>query len=127
MNAVLRLTIRRLLLTYRVVLSPDHGLIRHLRRGRRFCGLTPTCSTIAVGALDTAPSGTAWIHQVAGRLAACHRSSGLVADEDDADHDRSRKHENSDRSEHGPRRDESPLSGPITSQQVDGAEDQPKR
>lgn len=77
----LRRLLRLSVATYRIVLSPDHGILRPLRGERQFCSTTPTCSTVALEALGNEQCSLRQAVAAIGRqLLRCHRSSRQPCD-----------------------------------------------
>jgi putative component of membrane protein insertase Oxa1/YidC/SpoIIIJ protein YidD len=64
-----------LVIVYRVALSPDHGALAALRRGRPFCGAEPTCSTKALLELRRDQPLRSAGAAIGGHMLACHRAA----------------------------------------------------
>ena len=63
-----------MVIVYRHTLSPDHGALARLRRGRPFCVLEPTCSTRALAELRRDQTLRAASVAIVGHMVACHRA-----------------------------------------------------
>lgn len=64
-----------LVVAYRATLSPDHGALKTLRRGRPFCGAEPTCSTKALFELRRDQTLRSACAAIGRHMLACHRAA----------------------------------------------------
>jgi putative component of membrane protein insertase Oxa1/YidC/SpoIIIJ protein YidD len=83
MNKVARAIAINALLMYRRSLSPDHGALRRLRGGQRFCRLEPTCSTMALRELSSASESGVAMRAILDQLKRCHSGLPIRPEEDE--------------------------------------------